>query len=79
MLAQFEPISLPARASANTAKAVIAVLPDHLGDGVERAASARESLAVSLVGVAVTLPPIIAYTVYSYRVFRGKATTLSYG
>jgi len=44
-----------------------------------QAASARESLAVILVGVAVTVPAIAGYTVFSYRVFRGKASALSYG
>jgi cytochrome d ubiquinol oxidase subunit II len=43
------------------------------------AASARESLAVILVGVAITVPAIAGYTVFSYRVFRGKASALSYG
>ena len=44
-----------------------------------QAASARESLAVILIGVALTVPAIAGYTVFSYRVFRGKATSLSYG
>jgi cytochrome d ubiquinol oxidase subunit II len=44
-----------------------------------QAASARESLAVILVGVAITVPAILGYTVFSYRVFRGKAAALSYG
>ena len=43
------------------------------------AASARASLAVILIGVAITVPAIAAYTVFSYRVFRGKATALTYG
>ena len=30
-------------------------------------------------GVAITLPVIIAYTVFMYRVFWGKATALKYG
>jgi len=42
------------------------------------AASAPESLTVILVGVAVVLPTIIGYTIYSYRVFWGKARELSY-
>jgi cytochrome d ubiquinol oxidase subunit II len=42
------------------------------------AASATESLAVILVGCAITVPTIAAYTVYSYRVFWGKAEPLSY-
>ncbi|MBT9595436.1 MAG: cytochrome d ubiquinol oxidase subunit II [Vitreoscilla sp.] len=44
-----------------------------------QAASARESLAVILVGTAITVPAIVAYTVFAYRVFWGKATALSYG
>ncbi len=46
---------------------------------VWQAASAHESLLVIGLGVAVTVPAILAYTVFSYRVFRGKATALSYG
>jgi len=42
------------------------------------AASAPESLRIILVGVAITLPAILAYTAFSYRVFWGKATSLSY-
>ena len=42
------------------------------------AASAPESLVVILVGVVVVLPTIIGYTIYSYRVFWGKARELSY-
>jgi cytochrome d ubiquinol oxidase subunit II len=43
------------------------------------AASAPESLLVILVGAAVVLPAIVAYTVFAYRVFRGKARDLTYG
>ncbi|MCW5223122.1 cytochrome d ubiquinol oxidase subunit II [Verminephrobacter aporrectodeae subsp. tuberculatae] len=46
---------------------------------VWQAASATESLAVIGVGVAITLPVIIAYTIYMYRVFWGKARALTYG
>jgi len=46
---------------------------------VWQAASAHESLVVIFVGVAITLPAIIAYTIYMYRVFWGKAGALSYG
>lgn len=46
---------------------------------VWQAASAPESLALIAVGVALTLPMIIGYTVYMYRVFWGKARELSYG
>lgn len=42
------------------------------------AASATESLEFVLYGVAVTLPAIIAYTFFVYKVFRGKATELTY-
>jgi len=44
----------------------------------DQAASAPESLFIMLIGVAVTLPAILFYTAYSYRVFWGKATELSY-
>ena len=43
-----------------------------------QAASATESLAVIAIGVAITLPIIIAYTIFMYRVFWGKAQALSY-
>lgn len=46
---------------------------------VWQAASATESLAVIGIGVAITLPAIIAYTVFMYRVFWGKARELTYG
>jgi cytochrome d ubiquinol oxidase subunit II len=45
---------------------------------VWQAASATESLAVIAVGCAFTVPAIAGYTVFSYRVFRGKAKALSY-
>ena len=44
-----------------------------------QAASSPAALKVILFGVIVTVPAIAAYTVFSYRVFRGKATELSYG
>ena len=43
-----------------------------------QAASATESLAVILVGCAITVPAIVGYTVFSYTVFWGKARELSY-
>ena len=43
-----------------------------------QAASATESLAVILIGCAVSVPAIAAYTVFAYRVFWGKARELSY-
>jgi len=44
-----------------------------------QAASAPESLMVILLGALVVLPAILGYTIYVYRVFRGKAQPLSYG
>jgi cytochrome bd ubiquinol oxidase subunit II len=46
---------------------------------VWEAASATDSLIIIFVGTAITLPTIIIYTVYVYRVFWGKAKDLSYG
>jgi len=34
---------------------------------------------VILVGTAVAAPAIAGYTVFAYRVFRGKASALTYG
>lgn len=45
---------------------------------IYQAASATESLAVIAIGCAITVPAIVGYTVFSYRVFWGKAGTLSY-
>jgi cytochrome d ubiquinol oxidase subunit II len=45
---------------------------------VWEAASAPESLKFILAGVVVVLPTIIGYTIFSYRVFWGKASALSY-
>jgi cytochrome bd ubiquinol oxidase subunit II len=42
------------------------------------AASARNSLMFIFVGAVVVLPTIIAYTIFSYRVFWGKTTKLNY-
>ena len=42
------------------------------------AAAAPGSLKIILAGAAVTLPVIIGYTVFSYRVFWGRSTELSY-
>jgi cytochrome d ubiquinol oxidase subunit II len=42
------------------------------------AASAPESLQFILVGTVIVLPAILGYTVFVYRVFRGKATALHY-
>jgi cytochrome bd ubiquinol oxidase subunit II len=43
-----------------------------------QAAAAPESLRFMLVGAAITLPAIIGYTFFSYRVFWGRSTELSY-
>jgi cytochrome d ubiquinol oxidase subunit II len=45
---------------------------------VWQAASATSSLAVIAVGCAVTVPAIVGYTIFSYRVFSGKVRELSY-
>ena len=45
---------------------------------VWEAAISTGSLTVIFVGVAITLPMIIVYTIYMYRVFWGKARALSY-
>ncbi len=45
---------------------------------IYEAASAPESLAIILVGTLIVLPVIIAYSVLSYFIFRGKATALRY-
>jgi cytochrome d ubiquinol oxidase subunit II len=42
------------------------------------AASAPESLWMIFIGTAITLPAILAYTAFSYRVFWGKADELRY-
>jgi cytochrome d ubiquinol oxidase subunit II len=46
---------------------------------VWQAAIGTASLNVVFVGVAITLPVIIGYTVFMYRVFWGKARALTYG
>lgn len=42
------------------------------------AASSPEALKIILIGVAITLPAIIGYTIFAYRIFWGKATALKY-
>ena len=42
------------------------------------AAAAPESLMFIFIGAIIVLPVIVGYSVYAYRVFRGKATDLSY-
>jgi cytochrome d ubiquinol oxidase subunit II len=44
-----------------------------------QAASATKSLIFIFVGVAITLPAIVVYTVFMYRVFWGRASSLTYG
>lgn len=48
-----------------------AVLPDIT---IYQAASQKETMVFTLWGVAVVLPAVIAYSLYSYMVFRGKVT-----
>jgi len=43
-----------------------------------QAAAHTDSLLFVLAGVAITLPAIIGYTIFVYRIFHGKATDLSY-
>jgi cytochrome d ubiquinol oxidase subunit II len=45
---------------------------------VWQAASATESLVVIAIGCAITVPVIVGYTIYSYRVFGGKVGELRY-
>ena len=45
---------------------------------IYEAAAAPESLAIILVGTMFVLPVIIAYSILSYFIFRGKATALRY-
>ncbi len=42
------------------------------------AAAAPESLMIVFVGAMIVLPVIVAYSVFAYRVFAGKATSLEY-
>ena len=44
-----------------------------------QAASSPAALKLILVGVVISVPAIAAYTVFAYRVFRGKTSVLSYG
>jgi cytochrome d ubiquinol oxidase subunit II len=52
------------------------VVPERLT--LYAAAAAPESLAIILWGALFVLPAILGYTALSYRIFRGKATALSY-
>ena len=44
-----------------------------------QAAAAESSLRFVFIGTCVVLPMIVAYTLFSYRVFWGKARSLTYG
>jgi cytochrome d ubiquinol oxidase subunit II len=46
---------------------------------VWQAASSPAALKVILIGVAISVPAILGYTVFAYWVFRGKARELTYG
>lgn len=46
---------------------------------VWQAASSTQALVVILIGTAISLPAIVAYTIFMYKVFWGRAETLSYG
>ncbi len=52
------------------------VVPESLT--IWDAAASRDSLAIILVGTAITLPMIIGYSIFAYKVFGGKATPLTY-
>ncbi len=52
------------------------VVPDRID--IWEAAAARDSLMIILIGTLVTLPVIIGYTVFAYKVFGGKAQLLAY-
>lgn len=52
------------------------VVPNQLT--VWEAAASTEPLIFILVGVAIVLPAILGYTIFSYYVFRGKVTELHY-
>jgi cytochrome d ubiquinol oxidase subunit II len=53
------------------------VVPERLT--IYEAASAPESLFIILIGTCFVLPAIVAYSVLAYWIFRGKASSLSYG
>ncbi len=52
------------------------IIPDKMT--IWQAASAPESLFIILIGAAIVLPCIIAYTIFAYRVFWGKSKELNY-
>lgn len=57
------------------------LFPYLVGERIDiwQAAAAPASLKIILAGTAVTLPMIVAYTIYTYRVFHGRAGELDYG
>lgn len=44
----------------------------------QAAAADRSSLLFMLVGVCIMMPPLLYYTYYSYKIFRGKVTQIGY-
>lgn len=56
------------------------IFPDIVIDKMTiwETASSTESLRFTAVGIAITLPMILIYTVFIYRIFSGKASKLSY-
>jgi cytochrome bd ubiquinol oxidase subunit II len=52
------------------------VVPEALT--IDEAAAAPESLMIILVGVILVMPIIAGTTIFAYRVFGGKATSLTY-
>ncbi|MEM6488792.1 MAG: cytochrome d ubiquinol oxidase subunit II [Pseudomonadota bacterium] len=52
------------------------IVPDRMT--ITESASAPESLVIILAGTCVVLPTIIGYSIFAYRVFGGKATSLTY-
>jgi len=52
------------------------VVPEQMT--IYEAASAPESLFIILVGTLFVLPVIIGYSIFSYKVFAGKASDLRY-
>jgi cytochrome d ubiquinol oxidase subunit II len=52
------------------------IVPDQLR--IVDAAAAPESLAIILVGAVAVIPILLAYTIFSYRIFRGKVRDLRY-
>lgn len=59
---------------------VFSIFPHLVIDqlAIWQAASSPEALLIMLFGAAIVLPTIIGYTIYSYRVFWGKARELQY-